>query len=1508
MLRELGEMDYEQGSRKSGSCSLHGIDEVDSKVTQELTEHIRITFSDCLVDYAAKPWVRERSADEWIEIFEGAAIFQGEDALLWGRFLACIYREPRTKKLSCLFFDKLGVVHLNSLDLSSSSRFYPAIENLIPEYRTQNVRKCLAVGLLKKFALINPSVVKKIREELPYDYDQTAAGDLANACDLVGYCTPSDLGKSLVNLGFLQARFIQSVLLDVIYHNKEELVNANNQLVYYLGEQLEQLFDPLTEYSPEQTESCYKPPDYDLSPQVSDGSLIVAICKELLQVQTNFTMSLVEFLQKFLIPLRIAVLNDQVPGLSTLKLNRLFPPTIDEVTRINCIFLDALKAATPYGSLEVIKACGITIPYFYKAYTRHEAATKNFNKDIKLFMNKFGKIIPFPNVYTQVKLDSIIRGPQEKLTKLKLIIERLHESKEWGSAEESSEAERNFSSICDVIDSFGNNEPTANAYSTRVFTPSGKILTELAKGWPPELQYRWLKRRVVGVFDVVAVNNDSRRDILVIFSDYIVFLNIINGDLYYMDGTNKPLISDILMNSLINEVQLPPRIPTLQVNSHNYIDDVVVSTFQNSMIRFDTLNKDKEPTSVIYKLASSSISPAYVADLCTKAKILEKDTAFHLFKATSGKFRVYSTAHELEAYKSETIKSNLTLCLNIEPSVDLLQEFGATVGLFATLKTNGNVKIERLDIKGKLEETTVSIENFLNLIIEELVLFYSSYFSSSESPLFPKLLKLNENLVRSIGRNFNAKIRPGPSKAVVQGLGKDPKSLFRAVHKKTKSYATISTFKSDNSDMKDIPMSVKSADNDTSRHQKGRKDPRRKNKRESFFGKLSGLFQKKRPTENKEKSKQPEVRSSNRNPYLASNVSLDNIKSYFSRDDKPKKSMYDAIAIAKQNRISSVARNSIVVLPKGISTNIIISEAKESEEQDTVKSPSDKSIKDSILGSDVIGQTTITEDTTHNTDLRPRRQSQLFSGDLYGDLIPALRGQNTDMEATSRESLVLVKSQSNLASKLESPIKAEIQSIHSAAAQYDIQKMQIERSPSFTELFGSMRLVLDDNDDNANWRRLSSEKSLNGKYRINPTERLEHEFDLLPNSVKNPSNDKMVIIQSTSVAKSDRVSKPPSIKSEFLDSTLNKEVTVANVKSATNHTQTGKSQREEQVSSALRGRATHLQIPESTAVQTKSNKRSRSPGFVVTKTSPTKIWTSEKLYSKISDVKNETTDASVVSSLRKPNRRLFELSINSREDLNEEQITSNTGQPVKHRVGSQMNQTNFSEAITTENGKSNYMLSREVIDLTHDESGRPSYIQNNQAHTSTAASDALLDELDFSAFHMSFQETSSDGIVTPGGNTLPKSLLTTNTAAKYMLPQEPIFYRLPENKVDDPYIFNLKRDQIKVSTSTSIPKAMDDALWVSPSKLDIFDLSKQPDSVYRRTKLPETNGSFLGRLARDSSAILDNPLLDRDSSYMYLSKYVGTDDIVLCMDENEDDTAAAMRNPNEKPQRLTFIP
>lgn len=754
---------------------------------------------------------------EWVDlIFKQSNIFYGYDELMWGAFVVCVYHDSQDSQLSCILIDKTGVNHFSPVDVTRESQYYPAIENLVPAHKDSESRQCIAVTFLQRFAQLSEQDVRRLHPDtFKFDYDPTHAGDLASACTQVeGEDKLVNVGKKLLSLGFFQERLVTSTLLDVVYEYNDIFSESNNKLVFHLGQQLEQLFNPLTEYSPEQTEHTYKPPNGEIATE-DDDALIKAISRELLELQGNFTLNLVEFLQKFVIVLRVRVLNGEIEGLSTVKLNRLFPPTIDEVTRINCIFLDSLKSATPFGSLEVLRACSVTIPYFYKAYTRHEAATKNFNKDIKLFLKTFTDQMPLPEVFSEMKIDSLIKGPQEKLMKIKLILDRLYASKKW-KPENEEEAKKCYDNVIEIIDSFGRLKGPLSSYSSRVFTPSGKILTELAKGWPAELQYKWLKRRVVGVFDMTDPKDTINEKLLVIFSDYLVFLDVVEDRNDYESAKfNKPFISDILMNSLVNEVPLPPKMPLLKVDRYCYIDEVVVTLFGDNCVRFDAF-RDVDSFAVALRVKRKSLSAYTIVDLITKAKILEKDTAFHLFKAVHDDITIYSTAHEKEVYKNETIKSKFALFLNMDPTEQAIIQHKLHVAMFVKIVSGVlDAELVQLDIltsDGGFRSIRIAIEELIPVILRQLSFEIPICFSSIYSPFLSLLLVANESIIKEFGY-FNLTNNP-KSKALDKDPGKEesrpPSSSvakepkYRSQHHPEKSYSTITTFRSNISDTKTV--------------------------------------------------------------------------------------------------------------------------------------------------------------------------------------------------------------------------------------------------------------------------------------------------------------------------------------------------------------------------------------------------------------------------------------------------------------------------------------------------------------------------------------------------------------------------------------------------------------------------------------------------------------------------------------------------------------------------------
>ncbi|GMM27419.1 Bud3 protein [Martiniozyma asiatica (nom. inval.)] len=714
--------------------------------------------------------------NEWSQVFESAVFFKGSDQVL-GNVIAMIYQEKNTKskKLSAMVISKHGYSLHHCLNVSSDSKYYQVVCNLPTEMRSSNVRKSLAVALLQTFANIDRYSINALytQAHLPFDkfdWDETKAGELASKMELIRNRDPQSIGNFLCQLGFFSNSILTgSYIVDVVYsedesRDKEEsnsITEKNNAMAFLLGEQLDQLFDSLAEYSPEPTEKVYKPPLVKNNSDIlhGDSDLIRQICSELITIQSNFTVSIVQFLQKFIVPLRMQVLEGNIKGYTIKKLNKILPPTIDEVTRINCIFLDMLKLAEPFGSYEILKASGTTIPYFYKAQMRHEAATKNFRDNYKEFiqdMKSIGKEKLL--TYDQRSIETIVYSSLH-LCKLQLILNRLYKSKDWPS--EYLENVNQFLKSCDnTISSFNNDKLTP--YNGRIFTPTGKILAEVANGWPKELQFGWLTRRVVAVFDVTDLlcDNVKNRSVIVIFSDHVLFLSI-DDDEYYSnfwegDLIHKPSVADILMHSLINETPLT-NIPHLKVKSWsaiNEIDGFYYTVNNESFVKF-YFNGNNEENCGVYKF--DKVSSRYVTQVLARAKILNKNQAFHLFNgliSNSNDKKIYYTAHNLESYKIEETKSPFLILFNKPFSFELLDTFNVFAIFTLNFISDGKINLEgttraysRDNGKINFQMPMDDLEKILSTLLNELFITHNSLHNPQK---ILEILSINEKLASDI--------------------------------------------------------------------------------------------------------------------------------------------------------------------------------------------------------------------------------------------------------------------------------------------------------------------------------------------------------------------------------------------------------------------------------------------------------------------------------------------------------------------------------------------------------------------------------------------------------------------------------------------------------------------------------------------------------------------------------------------------------------------------------------
>ncbi|CCE79511.1 Piso0_001579 [Millerozyma farinosa CBS 7064] len=654
-----------------------------------------------------------RNINDWKSVSSNAVYFEGYDDLFFDEFVIMVYADPSTSRLCTISFTKFGVSVFENLRLDNRSRFWPSCENLPSQHKKSEVRKALAITLLKNYSQISHNLKPN---KLIKRWDETCAGYLAGSMTLIVNQTPKYIGSSLLEQGFLQRHMVSSALIDAVYEEKDsegrDLMERNNMLACLLGDQLEQLFDPLLEYSPQLIEKSYQEPEHPTKLQLGSDDIAKKVLKELLDVQRSYTLRLINILQNLIIPLRVLVLySNRSRGIS--KINQIFPPTIDEITRINCVLLESLSKAFPYGYLEVMRALKTIIPYFYKPYIRHETNMKEYSHRLKKFCKTNGTDF-FDNKAINKKkfslreIDSIMCESLVHLPKMKLIVNRLHHvlksemSKQMNfeslDKNEFSLLQEYYSSVIEVVDAFGHHDPLDSVNDEedvkgRVFTPAGKILSEIALNWPSDLYSGWISRKVVGIFEIRALqplrSEQFETEVLFIFSDRLLFINIID-EAYYQKkvGSNKSnelSVSDILMHSLVNGKPLPKLslLPAMEVLFWADLNDVLVSSYQSMsshtlepgfFLSFTSRSKNGFRSNCIenvfnrnYEVSSDrggSTTGNEIAELIIKAKILHKAKPFHLFKSTKSIFNLYSAVSKRESYDEERGKSPVLLLMN----------------------------------------------------------------------------------------------------------------------------------------------------------------------------------------------------------------------------------------------------------------------------------------------------------------------------------------------------------------------------------------------------------------------------------------------------------------------------------------------------------------------------------------------------------------------------------------------------------------------------------------------------------------------------------------------------------------------------------------------------------------------------------------------------------------------------------------------------------------------------
>lgn len=729
------------------------------------------------------------------------------------------------KKPSIILIGAHGTSGYLNITLGPQSRYFEACRNLHPDHAHSVVRQALAIAALRAYATMdneirNYLVGKALETEKSFDWDETSAGAVASRFQLCDRKYPIDVGARVLQLGAIEHKSLKTLGVDVVYEDSDSTIEQSNELVYLLGEQMERLFDPLAEYTPEFAENTYMAPSVTLSDvplsrhqrtAEDDPELVRSICQELYLVQSHFHVDLMDFIHDFLIPLRITVLEESHASNSDdacpSTINSIFPPTIDEIARANSLLHDALEQALPFGSLEMLKACGMTIPYFYKACLRHEAATKNITASLAVR----GKMIysrvsnSAATKYTIRRIESILACGGH-LLRIRLVLERLVSActhqKLWKD-QELLMANEYYDSACGTIDAFARQQ-SAGSYERHVFTRSGRLLVEMASDWPKELEFGWLSRRVVGIFDaqVMLQNTDDsvvlsssaetsrsrthirpshehisglaasalKTHIIIIFTDYIVIIETEKPiSLTSASGIHIPSVADMLMHSMINEVPLK-NIPAMRVVAWVEIGNVYaaeysgdptyepvqetpqqgslyLAIFTPSMFKFPRFKKTRNPSIsqnlALYKLVRKDTFASKVVELITKAKVVAKAQPFHLFRTATPKMLLFSTVHEVKAYSDESQRFPVCLFLNLKATKTTLDVYGLLAAInvsFVDPATVSQVRIQIISKLGYSEERVVDRTLFSSTVTSLTAYLHTLILSSSNKKYLVPLM------------------------------------------------------------------------------------------------------------------------------------------------------------------------------------------------------------------------------------------------------------------------------------------------------------------------------------------------------------------------------------------------------------------------------------------------------------------------------------------------------------------------------------------------------------------------------------------------------------------------------------------------------------------------------------------------------------------------------------------------------------------------------------------------
>ncbi|ODV89204.1 hypothetical protein CANCADRAFT_45659 [Tortispora caseinolytica NRRL Y-17796] len=706
--------------------------------------------------------------------------FAGNDPL-FGEVVILVHRDRQSKQISTAMISRHGAVNFINITLSEKSRFYAACEALPENIRGNAYAQAASITALRTFSSMDTftraALIKEAESRGTVDWDESNAGELTAGLERFSENACPYIADFISDHGLFDSKAVSSFNIDVMYKDDDATIDINNTLVYMLGDRIEHLFDPYQEYSPESTEEVYQRPVNAAPCPISSEQR--SIIDELYSSQARFNRDLNSFVFDTLNPLRAKVLEGAVPGITSAELNLLFPPTFDEVARINRLFTSALDESKDCGPVEVLRACGITIPYFYKAAMRHTAASRNFTKRIRSIYPVLEPYLTKPNsseVYSVRQLEALSHSGFQ-LLKVRLILDRLVESAKW-TQEQKEIITPAYQAAIETINNFGKLSPLHKFDHHRVVTPSGKLLTSLASNWPEPLRIGWTLRRVVNIVGVWSVDFqvDAKEQVIVVFNDYLLILHV------KRTAKTRPYIADILMNSLSNELYID-NLPEMEVFGYADISHVQCLEYNdNKSVSLYFTNKglitgDPKPCHFMNFdiIENKSALSSSLSLSITKAKVLHKTSPFHLFDWGIAGLQIYSTVFEEEHYTKETNRAPIALFLNTPlPTEAELKSFGL-FGVISAVSSDG----QSISLKGvvngsngfeKFLDILTTKEHFAEEVVHHIANLYGAFLSSGDSDYLKFALDYNSDIVKAliaVGKKFSPKPekkeQPAPS-------------------------------------------------------------------------------------------------------------------------------------------------------------------------------------------------------------------------------------------------------------------------------------------------------------------------------------------------------------------------------------------------------------------------------------------------------------------------------------------------------------------------------------------------------------------------------------------------------------------------------------------------------------------------------------------------------------------------------------------------------------------------